>query len=143
VIVAETDPAQEGKRTVFYARDVHQINLALGKLVQKSGAETAMLVDEAGHLIARQGANSPTSEETITALVAGTFGASHAIAGLLGSDEFSTLIPRGGGGNLILLRASTNALLALACGGQLPIALVRTYALETIRRVRPLLERAQ
>ncbi|MHC5050432.1 MAG: roadblock/LC7 domain-containing protein, partial [Planctomycetota bacterium] len=77
--------AAQDKRTIFYAKDIHQMNLVLGKFLQKTGAETALLVDEAGHLVARQGGTSPSSEDTITALVAGTFAASQAMAEMLGA----------------------------------------------------------
>ena len=130
------------KRTVYFARDIHQINLVLGKFLQKSGAETVLLVDEAGHLVARQGERSPASEDTITALVAGTYAASQAMAAMLGADEFSSLIPRGGGGHLLLLRAGETALLAVAFEDSVSSTIVRTYALEAIRRLDSLLTRA-
>ena len=98
--------SNDSKRTVYFARDIHQMNLVLGKFLQKSGAETALLVDEAGHLVAREGERSPASEDTITALVAGTYAASQAMAAMLGAEEFSSLVPRGGGGYLLLLRAA-------------------------------------
>ena len=132
-------PTAQDERAVYFGRDIHQMNLVLGKLLSKSGAETAMLVDEAGHLVARQGDQSPASEDTITALVAGTFSASQAMAAMLGAEEFSSLIPRGGGGQVLLLRAGEGALLAVAFEGALSATLVRTYALEAIRRLAPLL----
>ena len=70
----------EDSRSVYFAKDIHQMNLVLGKFLQKSGADTVLLVDEAGHLVARQGETSPASEDTITALVAGSFAASQAMA---------------------------------------------------------------
>jgi len=127
--------AETAKRTVFFARDVHQMNLILGKFLQKSEAETVLLVDEAGHLMARQGQQSPASEDTITALVAGTYAAARALAQMLGAAEFSSFIPRGGGGNLLLLRCGDRALLAVAFDDNASVTLVRTYALEAIRRL--------
>jgi len=134
--------AATDKRSVYFARDIHQMNLVLGKFLQKSGAETVLLVDEAGHLVARQGERSPASEDTITALVAGTYAASQAMAAMLGADEFSSLIPRGGGGFLLLLPVGTEALLAVAFEDSVSSTIVRTYALEAIRRLDPLLGRA-
>jgi len=132
---------EQEKRTVFFAKDVHQINLILGKFLQRSGAGTVLLVDEAGHLVARQGERSPASEDTITALVAGTYAASCAMAEMLGTQEFSSYIPRGNGGNLMLLRAGDRALLAVAFNDDSAAALLRTYALETVRRLEPFLRR--
>lgn len=121
--------------TVFYAKDIHQMNLVLGKFLQKSGAETVLLVDQGGSLIARQGQTSPTGEDTIAALVAGTFSASQAMAEMLGADEFSSLVPCGDDRSLLLLRAGDRALVAVAFGDDTPVTLVRTYALEAIRRI--------
>ena len=133
---------KDKKRTIYFARDIHQVKLVLGKFLQKSGAETVLLVDEAGHLVARQGDESPASEDTITALVAGTYAASQAMAAMLGAEEFSSLIPRGGGGYLLLLRAGEDALLAVAFGDSVSSTIVRMYALEAIRRLDPLMSRA-
>jgi predicted regulator of Ras-like GTPase activity (Roadblock/LC7/MglB family) len=133
---------ERGKRSVFFAKDIHQVNLILGKFLQKSGAATVLLVDSAGHLVARQGERSPASEDTITALVAGTYSASCAMAEILGTEEFSSFIPRGNGGNLMLLRAGASALLAVAFGDDSAVSLVRTYALEMVRRLDPFLRRA-
>ena len=127
--------AAQDKRTVFYARDIHQMNLVLGKFLQKTGAATALLVDEAGHLVARQGGTSPSSEDTITALVAGTFAASQAMAEMLGASEFSSLIPCDDGRALMLLRAGDHALLAVSFTDDVSVPLIRTYALDVIRRI--------
>lgn len=126
---------REEKPTVFFARDIHQINLVLGKFLQKSRADTVLLVDAAGHLVARQGQTSPASEDTITALVAGTYAASQAMAQMLGAREFSSIIPCGDGRNLMILRAGDHALLAVTFADESSDSLVRTYALDVIRRL--------
>ena len=132
--------SQEKRRT-YFAKDIHQMNLILGKFLQKSGAETVLLVDEVGHLVARQGASTPASEDTITALVAGTYAATRAMAEMLGTQEFSSLIPRDDG-HIMLLRAGHQALLAVAYREDTAGALVRTYALDAIRRLADVLGRS-
>ncbi|MEE8104302.1 MAG: roadblock/LC7 domain-containing protein [Planctomycetota bacterium] len=129
------------EQTIYFAREIHQMNLMLGKFLQKSGADTVLLVDEVGHLVARQGARSPASEDTITALVAGMFSASHAMAQMLGAEEFSSFISVGGGGNLLLLRAGPRELLAVAFREDCAVTLVRTYALEVVRMLARILAR--
>jgi predicted regulator of Ras-like GTPase activity (Roadblock/LC7/MglB family) len=126
---------REEKPTVFFAREIHQINLVLGKFLQKSRAETVLLVDAAGHLVARQGQTSPASEDTITALVAGTYAASQAMAQMLGAREFSSLVGCGAGRSLMVLRAGDHALLAVTFTDESSDSLVRTYALDVIRRL--------
>ncbi len=129
------DSSQDDKRSVFYAKDIHRLNLVLGKFLQKSGAESVLLVDEAGHLVARQGGNPSANEDTVSALVAGTYAASRAMAEMLGSDEYSCMIPCIGDRTVLLLRAGDSALLAVTFCDDAPVSLVRTYALEAIRRV--------
>jgi predicted regulator of Ras-like GTPase activity (Roadblock/LC7/MglB family) len=126
---------REEKPTVFFAKDIHQINLVMGKFLTKSRAETVLLVDRAGHLVARQGHTSPASEDTITALVAGTYAASQAMAQMLGAQEFSSLVPCGDGRQLMILRAGDHALLAVTFTDESSDSLVRTYALDVIRRL--------
>jgi predicted regulator of Ras-like GTPase activity (Roadblock/LC7/MglB family) len=133
--VSGNGPAQDDKRTVYYARDIHQLNLVLGKFLQKSRSETVLLVHEAGHLVARQGASSFASEDTVTALVAGTCAASRAMAEMLGSEEFSSMIPCGGGHRILLLRVGENAVMAVAFADDTSVQVVRTYALDAIRRL--------
>ena len=139
-----SDPMENAvaeEQTIFFAREIHQMNLMLGKFLQKSGADTVLLVDEVGHLVARQGTRSPASEDTITALVAGMFSASHAMAQMLGAEEFSSFISVGGGGNLLLLRAGPRELLAVAFREDCAVTLVRTYALEVVRMLARILAR--
>jgi hypothetical protein len=130
---------REEKPTVFFARDVHQINLVLGKFLQKSRAETVLLVDAAGHLVARQGHTSPASEDTITALVAGTYAASQAMAQMLGAREFSSIVPCGDG-RACDPRAHDHAPRSHV-RDESSDTLVRTYALDVIRRLEGLYAR--
>ena len=134
--------AQRDKRSIFYAKDIHQLNLVLGKFLQKSGAETVLLVDEAGHLVARQGDISLTNEETVAALVAGTYAASRAMAEMLGSAEYSCQIPCNGGREVLLLPAGSHALLGITFSEETSVTLVRTYALEAIRRIDEIIDNA-
>lgn len=134
--------SKDADRSVYFGRDIHQMNLVLGKFLQKSGAEAAMLVDEAGHLVARRGARSPAGEDTITALVAGTYAASQAMAAMLGAEEFSSRIPRGKDGSVLLLRVGEEFLLAVVFDNHTSATIVRTYALEATRRLSALLGRA-
>ena len=134
-------PVREEKPTVFFAKDVHQINLVLGKFLQKTRAETVLLVDSAGHLVARQGHTSPANEDTITALVAGTYAASQAMAQMLGAREFSSIVPCGDGRSLMILRAGDHALLSVTFSDASSDSLVRAYALDVIRRLESLYAR--
>ncbi|MHC4958840.1 MAG: roadblock/LC7 domain-containing protein [Planctomycetota bacterium] len=136
-----SDRRGDSKRSVLYARDVHQLNLVLGKFLQKSDAESVLCVNEAGHLVAHQGEMPPSNADTVAALVAGSFAASQAMAQTLGTSEYSSLIPCTDGRNVLLLPAGPHALLGVSFTDDTSVTLVRTYALEAVRRVTEILGR--
>ena len=127
------------KQAVYFALDIHEMNLVLGQVPQHDRRGNGDAGRRGGPSRGAAGAQSPASEDTIAALVAGTFSASHAMAAVLGAEEFSSLIPRGGGGHLLLLRAGEGALIAVVFDDSLSPTVGRTYALEAIRRLESLL----
>jgi predicted regulator of Ras-like GTPase activity (Roadblock/LC7/MglB family) len=137
-----SDRRGASERSVLYGKDVHGLSLVLGKFLQKSGAESVLCVDEAGHLIAHQGEMPPANADTVAALVAGSFAASQAMAKLLGRSEYSSLIPCTDGRNVLLLPAGPHALLGVSFTDDTSVTLVRTYALEAVRRASEILGRA-
>ncbi len=85
------------RRLVFYTADIDRINAALLTFVRKSGATSALLIDQEGHLVARQGFSEAKSKDgsAMAALVAGSFASTREVAKLLGESEFRTLFHQG------------------------------------------------
>ena len=79
------------RRLVFYAADIDRINQALLAFVRKSGAQAAMLIDQEGHLVARQGYAHAGDGQTLAALVAGSFASTRQVAKVLGEPDFRTM----------------------------------------------------
>ena len=84
------------RRLVFYAADADRINQGLLGFVKKSGAVSAMLIDQEGHLVARQGFTSGQADgQALAALVAGSFTSTRQVAKLLGEKDFRVMSQQG------------------------------------------------
>jgi predicted regulator of Ras-like GTPase activity (Roadblock/LC7/MglB family) len=85
------------RRLVFYAADTDKINALLTAFVKKSGALSAMVIDQEGHMVARQGFKIAGGDPTaLAALVAASFVSTRQVAKLLGEAEFTTMSQVGG-----------------------------------------------
>lgn len=85
------------RRLVFYAADTDRFNSLLSAFVKKSGALSAMVIDQEGHMVARQGFKTAGADPTaLAALVAASFVSTRQVAKLLGEAEFTTMSQAGG-----------------------------------------------
>ncbi|CAG0927718.1 partial DNA-binding transcriptional regulator NtrC, partial [Planctomycetaceae bacterium] len=93
VIPTRSIPAPERPPRVyiFGQRDLEQIDAVLSRLRAQAGADSALLVEEAGYVIAAKGLVNSADLDTISNLIAGARSSSASLASLLGeSQDFST-----------------------------------------------------
>jgi len=84
------------RRLVFYAADVDRINAVLLAFVKKANAQSALVIDKEGHMVARQGFFKQDTA-ALSALVSGSFASTREVARLLGEPEFRVLFHQGQG----------------------------------------------
>jgi predicted regulator of Ras-like GTPase activity (Roadblock/LC7/MglB family) len=80
---------------VIHESDAEQINAVLTTFLGESGATEALLIDRSGQLLAMTGANRALDTVSISALAAGAFSSTGALAQLLGETEFTVLFHQG------------------------------------------------
>jgi predicted regulator of Ras-like GTPase activity (Roadblock/LC7/MglB family) len=80
---------------VITKRDLEKINLCLNKMASSSMAQTVLLIDRSGQLIAHHGNTLETDLLSLSALTAANFGATAEIAKILGEKEFTLLFHKG------------------------------------------------
>ncbi len=85
------------RRLVFYASDLDRMNAVLLAFVKKANAQSVLLIDKEGHMVARQGYRTNHDSGALAALVAGSFAATREVARLLGEKEFRVLFHQGAG----------------------------------------------
>ena len=122
-------------RLVFYENDVQRLNAEIDTFLELSKARCALLVDRDGHLVTRRGEPVRTSEETVSALIAGSFAATREMARLLGENEFAILFHQGTRDSIQLQLIGERTLLATLFDGRTNLGMVRFYAQETATRL--------
>lgn len=130
-----TDKQLRDKALVFYEDDIEAITSILDAFLKKSAAKCALLVDKDGHMISARGDTSKNDLDTISALVAGSFAATKALAHQFGEDDFTALFHQGKGGNLQLSLVAERALLTALFDDNTTIGMVRLYATEAAKRL--------
>ena len=126
---------------VFYEDDIEAIESVLDAFLKKSAAKCALLVDKDGHMITARGATHKVDLDTISALVAGSFAATRALAHQFGEDDFTALFHQGRSGNIQLSLVGERALLTALFDDHTTVGMVRLYATEAAKRLSALFRR--
>jgi predicted regulator of Ras-like GTPase activity (Roadblock/LC7/MglB family) len=125
------------------AQDVQVLDGALDELLRKSEATAAIIIDKGGPLIGQRGAVDQFDTTTISALAAGSFCATQAIAGLLGEADFATIYQQGERYSLLFCNIDENVLLIVIFKAEISVGAVKYYATATLREVGRQLQVAQ
>jgi predicted regulator of Ras-like GTPase activity (Roadblock/LC7/MglB family) len=123
--------------------DVQTLDAALDDLLLKSEATVALVIDKGGPLIGQRGAVGRFDTTTISALAAGSFCATQAIAEILGEPHFASIYQQGQHHSLLFCNIDENVLLIVVFKATQSVGVVKYYASDTIKRITAQLERAQ
>ena len=129
------DQQLRASRLVFYEQDIERLEGELDAFLEMSNAKCSLLIDKEGHLVTRRGEPLNTSEDSISALIAGSFAATKEMARLLGESEFSILFHQGARDSIQLQLIGDRTLLAVLFDDRTNLGLVRFYAQETARQL--------
>jgi predicted regulator of Ras-like GTPase activity (Roadblock/LC7/MglB family) len=123
--------------------DVQLLNSALDQLLQRSEATTALVIDKGGPIINQRGVVDQFDTTTISALAAGSFCATQAIAERLGETHFASIYQQGERFSLLFCNIDDNTLLIVIFKAELSAGAVKYYAAETVPHIAAQLQRAQ
>ncbi len=114
-------------RLVFYEADLEKIDKVLEELVRLTSAKSVLLVDKEGHMITRAGLAPSFNQDTISALVAGSFSATREMARILGEKEFSALYHQGERDNIQLSLVGDRTILTILFDEATTLGMIRLY----------------
>jgi predicted regulator of Ras-like GTPase activity (Roadblock/LC7/MglB family) len=117
------------------AEDVDFLDRALDELLRKCEATAALIIDKGGPLIGQRGAADQFDTTTISALAAGSFCATQAIASLLGEADFASIYQQGERFSLLFCNIDENVLLIVIFKAEISVGIVKYYATATRRDV--------
>ena len=110
--------------------DSEKINQVLTTFLGESGASEALLIDRSGQLLSMTGANRALDTVSISALAAGAFSSTAALARLLGESEFSVLFHEGAKESLHVSTVDDDAILLAIFDERTTVGMVRLFARE-------------
>lgn len=123
--------------------DVQALDAALDELLSRSEATEVLVIDKGGPLISKRGTGDRFDTTTISALAAGSFCATQAIAELLAESQFAAIYQQGERFSLLLSNVDENVLLIVIFKATLSVGMVKYYAAETIQKIMKQFQRAQ
>jgi predicted regulator of Ras-like GTPase activity (Roadblock/LC7/MglB family) len=110
---------------VITQRDLEKINFCLNKMVSLSLAQSVLLIDRSGQLIAHHGNTPAIDMSSLSALTAANFGATAEIAKILGEEEFTLLFHKGRSENVYFSAIGEHVILVTLFDDRTSLGVIR------------------
>jgi len=110
---------------IITQKDLEQINFCLNKMVSSSLAQSVLLIDRSGQLIAHHGNAPGIDMPSLSALTAANFGATAEIAKILGEEEFTLLFHKGRNENVYFSAVGEHVLLVTLFDNRTSLGVIR------------------
>jgi predicted regulator of Ras-like GTPase activity (Roadblock/LC7/MglB family) len=125
---------------VLVQEDLDRIQSSLRRVLEKSGAHSILLIDRSGQLISHWGNKPPEDSIALAALTAANFGATAAIARMLGERDFSLLFHKGKEENIHFSSMGEDFLLVTLFNNNASLGLVRLHVEKAIQELAQVFE---
>lgn len=129
------------RRLVFYAADIDRINAVLLAFVKKANAQSALVIDKEGHMVARQGFFKQETS-ALSALVSGSFASTREVARLLGEPEFRVLFHQGQGQSIHITLLGERTLCVTVFGSAVKAGMIQVLCKELATQLEAILNEA-
>jgi predicted regulator of Ras-like GTPase activity (Roadblock/LC7/MglB family) len=110
---------------VITQRELEKISFCLNKMVSSSLAQSVMLIDRSGQLIAYHGSAPAIDISSLSALTAANFGATAEIAKILGEEEFTLLFHKGRSENVYFSAIGEHVILVTLFDDRTSLGVIR------------------
>jgi predicted regulator of Ras-like GTPase activity (Roadblock/LC7/MglB family) len=128
---------------IIHEEDAVQIKDLLRHFLTESSAAEVLLIDRSGQLLAMDGVARALDTVSISALAAGAFSSTGAMAQLLGESEFTVLFHEGVKQNIHVSTVDAEAILLAIFDERTTVGMVRLFAKETARAIGGVLAEAR
>ena len=120
-----------------------RIQEVLRHFLGESSAADALLIDRSGQLLAQDGADGSLDMVSLSALAAGAFSSTAAMARLLGEPEFTVLFHQGIKENIHVAAVDEHAILLAIFDSRTTVGMVRLFAKEATTAISAILAAAR
>jgi predicted regulator of Ras-like GTPase activity (Roadblock/LC7/MglB family) len=126
---------------VISESELGNIARTLGHLSQSTSASHVLLLDKSGQLISAQGLSAHRDVVALGALLAGAFGSSRQVAGILGEQDFRSIYQQGVHESIFTSLVGERWLLVVVFDRQTHVGLVKVLARRAVEDLERILER--
>lgn len=127
------------KPLVLTEEAMERINKTLVALLKQSDAKCAILVDQDGKCVAKKGFTKTIDTDALSALIAGAFSSTRAMAKLVGERDFSVLFHQGDKDHIHNVLVDDDTILTVIFDDRTTIGLVRLYSKDTAQTLKDIL----
>jgi len=127
------------KPLVLTEESMAKINKLLIHLLKQSDAKCAMLVDQDGKCVAKKGFTKTIDTDALSALIAGAFSSTRAMAKLVGEKDFSVLFHQGNKDHIHNILVDDDTILTVIFDDRTTIGMVRLYSKESAQSLKDVL----
>src|ERR1041384_4650563 len=123
--------------------DIERLDEALGELLEKSDATTALVIDKGGFLISSRGDARQFDLTTIAALASGAYLANQTIANLVHETNFNSVYQQGEKFSMFALSVDEQCMLVVIFKAQVSVGVVKYFAVPAAEQIPVQLRAAQ
>jgi predicted regulator of Ras-like GTPase activity (Roadblock/LC7/MglB family) len=123
--------------------DINHFDQVLNKLLAQSEAITAMIIDQAGFLIAYAGQQQDFDLTTIAALASGAYLANQNIANLVHEEHFNSVYQQGERFSMLVVSVDDYCLLVIIFKAQVSVGAVKYFAVSAVKHIARQLQSAR
>lgn len=116
-----------------------RINKSLISLLKQSDAKCALLVDQDGKCVAKKGFTKTIDTDALSALIAGAFSSTRAMAKLVGERDFSVLFHQGNKDHIHNVLVDDDTILTVIFDDRTTIGMIRLYSKEVAQKLKEIL----
>jgi predicted regulator of Ras-like GTPase activity (Roadblock/LC7/MglB family) len=120
---------------VIHEEDAPKLQGVFTRFLDDSGARAVLLIERSGQLLASAGTAEALDTVSISALAAGAFSSTGAMAKLLGESEFSVLFHQGERKSLHVSTVDQHAILLALFDEGTTVGMVRLFAKDAARSI--------
>lgn len=120
---------------ILEKEDLNGVRVCLKKMLDRSSAECVMCIDRSGRLICSYGNRSEEELVPLAALTAANFGATAAIANMLGEKDFTLLFHKGKEENIHFSAVGDDFILITIFNNKTSLGLIRLEVDKTIQEL--------
>ncbi len=110
---------------IITKKDLEKIHHYLRKMISSSFAQSVLLIDRSGQLIAHHGDDLNVDILALSALTAANFGATAEIAKILGEEEFTLLFHKGKSENVYFTSIGEHVIMVTLFDDKTSLGLIR------------------